>query len=373
VVRSAAASTRLMLMYLGRRGAMSQFAFEAACSALADPRIATTICVSRQNDKFSRYRTLGSCLLPVNTFDSVAGAGLKAWRIPLIRHQIYRRIRRDRVQLVIELMPHIWSPFIVSAIRSAGAQYSVVIHDAIAHPGDPTGWAKNILDQTIRLSDRVITLSETVGRTLVSAGRLDPGKLVTLFHPDMNYGDRQKQIRVEPGQPIRLLFLGRILRYKGLPLFLDTIDALRAEGIPVEFGVFGEGALGPSATRLTAMRAEVINRWLREEEIPSILGRFHAVIVSHIEASQSGVVATALGAGVPVVATPVGGLVEQVIDGVTGMIASGTSASALAEAVKRLIVPHAYDVVCDNIAAAREQRSMARFLEECVKHVRRDT
>jgi hypothetical protein len=83
---------------------------------------------------------------------------------------------------------------------------------------------------------------------------------------------------------------------------------LRAEGVPVSVGVFGEGALVESAARLDAMGAEVVNRWLTEPEIGTILQRYQALVLSHIEASQSDVAATAFGAGLPVIATPDGPL-----------------------------------------------------------------
>jgi glycosyltransferase involved in cell wall biosynthesis len=91
---------------------------------------------------------------------------------------------------------------------------------------------------------------------------------------------------------------------------------VRDRGIAVELGVFGEGDLGSSAERLSVMGAEVINRWLTEAEISVLLPRFHVMVLSHVEASQSGAAAAALGAGLPVIATPVGGIIEQITDGV---------------------------------------------------------
>ena len=88
------------------------------------------------------------------------------------------------------------------------------------------------------------------------------------------------------------------------------------------------GASGPSAARLEAIGAEVVNCWLDASEIGPVLARYHAVVLSHTDASQSGVAAAAIGAGVPVVAMPVGGLIEQVVDGVTGLVALRADARA---------------------------------------------
>jgi glycosyltransferase involved in cell wall biosynthesis len=58
-----------------------------------------------------------------------------------------------------------------------------------------------------------------------------------------------------------------------------------------------------------------------------------AVVLPYREASQSGVAPMAHGLGVPVVATPVGGLAEQLRDGVDGVLARDMTAQALAEAM----------------------------------------
>ena len=147
------------------------------------------------------------------------------------------------------------------------------------------------------------------------------------------------------------------------------VEVLRNEGISVEIGVFGEGALGGNAFRLEAMRAEVVNRWLTESEIAAILPRFHALVLPYTEASRSGVAAAAFGAGLPIIATPVGGLVDQVIDGSTGVIARQADARALSEAAKRLLFnENTYRTICDSIASSWEQRSMGRFVREIVSH-----
>jgi glycosyltransferase involved in cell wall biosynthesis len=150
---------------------------------------------------------------------------------------------------------------------------------------------------------------------------------------------------------------------------LDALDLLADDGIAVELGVFGEGPLGPNAERLKRLGAEVVNRWLTGRELATILSRFHAVVLSHTEASQSGIAAAAFGAGLPVIATPVGGLMEQIIDGQTGVLALRADAPNLAEAIKRLMLdPTLYRAIRHNIAATRENRSMAHFVKDCASH-----
>jgi glycosyltransferase involved in cell wall biosynthesis len=367
--RGSAHRCRVLFMYWGRRG-LTQFVLELARVALADPTLVATVSVSRQNDSFFEFEALGTDIAPIDTFVSNFGALVRPWKILQVRRMIGNIVVMKRIEVVIDLMPHVWSSFVASVVRAAGARYVVVVHDADAHPGDYRTWSvKLLLDRAVAKADRVLTLSTAVAQRLIKRRLMPEERISTLFHPDVSYGEPYLRSPPGPGEPIRLFFLGRIMPYKGLGLFLETVDLLRADDVSVEIGVFGEGDLGALGARLRGS-AEVVNRWLLPQEISAILARCHAVVLSHTEASQSGVVAMALAAGVPVVATPVGGLVEQVQDGITGTIASSVDASALAAAIKRLLLdPVLYKSVCTNIAQSSSQRSMARFVRDCVARV----
>jgi glycosyltransferase involved in cell wall biosynthesis len=360
---------RVMFTYWGRRG-LSRFALDLARTALASERVSASISVSRQNESFADFSELGEGVVPIDTFASNVGAILQAWRIPLIRRQIKRQIAAHRPEVVIELMPHVWSSFLAPVIKAAGVRYVTIVHDANPHPGDYRSASIEWLTmRTLRQADLVLTLSGTVAGRIRGLAKLPHNLIFPLYHPDLDYGGRHVLNPPQPSEPIRLVFLGRIMPYKGLPLFLDTVDELRAQGIAVDVGVFGEGDLGASRARLEAMGAEVVNLWLSEAEIGALLPRYHAIVLSYIEASQSGVAAAAFGAGLPVIATPVGGILEQVEDEVNGVLAKRADSTSLADAAKRLLFdPSLYQLIRYNLAALKDDRSMARFVEECVSH-----
>ena len=185
-----------------------------------------------------------------------------------------------------------------------------------------------------------------------------------LFHPDLSYAPKLPNSD-GTGGPLRVLFFGRILPYKGLSTFVSAMELLKRAGLPIEIGVFGAGDLGRDRARLEQLGAEINNRWLDAAEIAKILGRYDVLVVSHTKASQSGVIAAAHGAGLPVVATPVGGLVEQIIPEVTGLITADTGAEAIAAAVRRLVVNRSlFDRIRRNIKDTAGRRSMERFFSE---------
>ncbi|WP_395760164.1 glycosyltransferase [Candidatus Raskinella chloraquaticus] len=355
-----------MLMYLGRRGAMVRFAREAVEALAWSKAIQGCVVLSRQAEGFESLPERRDHVVGVDTFSSAVGALTSLRNLFHLRRTLQAEIKRRKVEVVIDLMPHVWSPALCRTIRQTGARYAAIAHDATAHPGDNTGYASRWANRSLLKADRVLVLSRATGRQLEEVGSIAAGRITTVFHPDLNY-TTVKRIPWDGTRPMRLLFLGRILPYKGLPLFVEVAERLRNAGIPIEVGVFGEGDLGSCNSRLAALGAAVVNRWLSEDEVAAALAGYDLMVVSHIEASQSGVVAAAHGAGMPVVATPVGGLPEQVEHGVTGLVARAVTVTAIAEAVERLATnPELYGNLAAGIEWSRASRSMHAFLVAAV-------
>ena len=93
----------------------------------------------------------------------------------------------------------------------------------------------------------------------------------------------------------------------------------------------------------------------------------------YIEASQSGVVAVALGRGKPVIVTPVGGLPEQVRHNVTGLVAQETSATALATSILRFVEePQLYQsCAAGALTAARGEIGWPQIASEYANFMRK--
>ncbi len=228
--------------------------------------MAATIMVSRQDKNYGAFSKLAEAHLAVDTFSSDVGAILQAWRIPIIRRRLSAAIEQHRPEVVIELMPHAWSSFLAPVIKAKGVSYVPIIHDWTAHIGDyrSASIIKLSPAHATHQADKLFTLSGAVAGRLTASLGVPADKIYTLFHPGLGYGGRHAIEQLRPGEPLRLLFFGRIMAYKGLTLFLDMADELRRQGIAVEVGVCGEGDLGMNAERLVATGAEVINRWLTE-------------------------------------------------------------------------------------------------------------
>ena len=354
----------LMLAYWGRYGALPQLALELgdACVRLGYGS-RTTISISTSNELFHGYEHLGEVIFPVKTYSSPF-ATLSLAAVLRLRRNLVERLEADGTRAFVTLMPHVWSPLVIPVLRQAGVRHTVIIHDADPHVGDRTAWVNRWLLREVKMADQVVTLTASVAERLIRSNVVPEKKISVLFHPDLTYSRNFGNANSNPG-PLRVLFFGRILPYKGLSQFIGAMEILKRAGVSINVGVFGAGEIGQERARLDALAAEVVNKWIPPADIAGILGRHDVVVISHTKASQSGVIAAAHGAGLPVVATPVGGLTAQIIPEVTGLIAADISAEAVAAAVRRFAEDRNFlRRIRQGIMDTKKERSMDRFFYE---------
>ncbi len=84
-------------------------------------------------------------------------------------------------------------------------------------------------------------------------------------------------------------------------------------------------------------RFEVHNRYVPAQLQAEVFRRCSVVVLPYVEATQSGVVVNAYSYRKPVVASAVGGLVDQVIHGETGLLVPPGDQDALVDALVELL------------------------------------
>ncbi len=352
-----------LFMFWGRRGALVRFALDLMEAAQSEPLLDPLISVSTANERYADFAAYRDQLLPIRTFSSGRGALLDAWRLPGLRAHLRKTIRERQITSVVTLLPHVWSPLTNSVFREMGVRDYAVVHDVDPHPGDRTARVIEWCHQDLARYHRLIALSGATANRLEEKFGVPPERILTLFHPEFEAGHRKPTEMPPDSAPIKLLFMGRIFPYKGLELLIGAAECLAAKGIAVELGVFGEGDISAYSQRLKALNAEVVNRWLSDQEIDQAMTRYHVMVLPYVEASQSGVAGLAQGIGMPIVATPVGGLVEQVDHGRTGLVAERADAAALADTLEHLNADRQLlSRLADGMRAAHGTRSMAQFV-----------
>ncbi len=333
---------RLLLWYWGRRGGGAQFTLGLARALAARGDVALTLALSSGNELLAECRAIGCRLALTDTYASRAGFLRALPRIPAATRALAGLAQEADV--VVSAMTHLWTPLIAPRLP---APYVPVVHDARPHPGDPGLLWDWRLGAELRAARAVVALSDEVAAALHARAPALP--CLRLGLPALPMGTPRPPAE---GPPCFVMF-GRLRAYKGLDLLRDAFALLRQAHPEVRLRVVGQGdaeACAPGLSRLPGVTVEA--RWVAEGEIAALLGGATAVVLPYTEASQSGVVPQALALGVPVVATPVGGLREQVREGAGGVLAEAITPAALAHAMARVLEPGALPTLRESARTA---------------------
>ncbi len=150
--------------------------------------------------------------------------------------------------------------------------------------------------------------------------------------------DRYERVERADGGPVRLTFVARLANVKGLGVLLDALASLDRDDITLS--VVGDG---PDRARWEAQttrlglgdRVEFLG-FRSQSEVAAQLAETDVFVLPSF---AEGVPVTLMepgAAGLPVIATNVGGVTELVVDGETGLVVPPGDAGALAAAVARL-------------------------------------
>ncbi len=316
---------RVLIWQWGRHGAGPRFAAELVRNFAGVPGIEPLLSLS------AGAEILGTaapppCDLAFPTYDGLLGFAVRALRAPVLVPGLAGWLRDNRVDVALCAMPAPLDLLMAAALRRAGVPFAVVVHDADLHPGDTFPLQMRLQRRLLARADRLFALSTHVADRLRQQGIASGRLLMTASLPPFAFGERPPPPGAHGGR-LRLLSFGRLLPYKGLDLLAASL-ALLGERMDFEVRVVGSG---PETAVLDALRAmpgvSVENRWVPEDEVGALLAWADALVLSHREASQSGVAAAAVAARRWLVATRVGGLAEQLRDEPMAIMCDPTPAS----------------------------------------------
>jgi glycosyltransferase involved in cell wall biosynthesis len=142
-----------------------------------------------------------------------------------------------------------------------------------------------------------------------------------------------------PREPDLLLFVGQLIRGKGLDVLLRALTKVRT---PVRLVVVGTGRQGSVYQRLTEKlaltdRVKFVGR-MPPEQLAELYPRATAVVFPSRSPETFGLVGIeAMSHGTPVIASAVGGIGEWLQDGRVGIAVPSGDPAALARAIDRLV------------------------------------
>ncbi|PGH59153.1 glycosyl transferase [Azospirillum palustre] len=143
------------------------------------------------------------------------------------------------------------------------------------------------------------------------------------------------------GDRLSLLFVGRVVRQKGLDVLFEALASL-PDGMRSRIGltIVGDGPARPEleaqAARLALSERIVFRGWLGRDELPAAYRAADAFVFPSRDEGMPNVVLEAMAAGLPVVATRIAGNRDLVVEEETGLMLDADDTPALAAALARL-------------------------------------
>jgi glycosyltransferase involved in cell wall biosynthesis len=155
---------------------------------------------------------------------------------------------------------------------------------------------------------------------------------------------RRGRVRAELGlaadRPVVSL-VGEVGWRKGQATLLEAVTRLRAGGLApgAVFLIAGPGEDAPlrATARALGLDAETVRFLGFRDDVPDLLADSDLLVLPSFEEGFPNTLLEGMALGLPVVATPVDGIPELVVDGVTGDLTPPGDAAALAAAVASLL------------------------------------
>jgi glycosyltransferase involved in cell wall biosynthesis len=197
-----------------------------------------------------------------------------------------------------------------------------------------------------RVTDLSLAVSEGVRDYLLARCALDPAKVRVLHNgvdlARLHQHRPRAEVRQELGFPEAARVVGLVARLdhwgKGHKEFFTALAALK-DRYPMEALIIGGGRREGEMRRLAAdlgLAGRV--RFLgQRRDIPDLLAALDIFVLPSHSEGVSLALLEAMAAGLPVIATKVGGLPEVVRDGENGLLIPPQDSAALAQALARLL------------------------------------
>jgi glycosyltransferase involved in cell wall biosynthesis len=324
---------KILVWQWGRSGRAPRLGVDWAQGFAAAPDVSSALSLSAQAELMHGPNPPAPDLL-VNTYMTTAGYGLRVLSLPWFIPWLTARVRAIAPDVALCAMPGPLDLAMQAALRRLRVPMAVAVHDADSHPGDGLPFQMMLQRRLVRRADALVTLSDHVSSRLREQGLTSGRPVFRTILPQAAFPGLPP-VRAHDG-PFRLLSFGRLLAYKGLDLLHDAL-ALLLPGAPMVVRVVGNGPEGPELAALRRLPGVTVeNRWVPEPEIPALMAWADGVVLSHREASQSGVAAEALAAGRYLVATRVGGLAEQAAGDPAALLCD-VNAESLAAALRAVL------------------------------------
>lgn len=256
------------------------------------------------------------------------------------RKKLKRAFKNKHYDFIINTMANYWDVMISSLIDAD--EIVCFIHDPLSHSG--MSLRGKILERCMyKRADQVVVHTKSFIPVVQNKYGFPTDKIHHSPHCRLKaYKLGNIQANKDPfySGKINYLFFGYIREYKGLHILAKAYKTLAVDrNLPVTLTIAGSGDFNPYRNEYASLpNVRIINRRIKDEEIEKLFSAPQCVVVlPYLDATQSGVIVTALEFGAPIIATDTGGLKEQLQDGKIGLFCKPGDADSLSEQMLHML------------------------------------
>lgn len=232
----------------------------------------------------------------------------------------------------------------------------------------------------VRRQSGIVTLSHAVEEQLQ---QICPGvRSQTIPHPlYSNFGERTDTLRARRQLGMQgtdqqvmdrkvLLFFGLIREYKGLDLLLEAMTLLDGSYTLVVagecYGSFDRYRQIIDSERFAPIRNNLIlnDKYIPDKDVKVYFSAADLSVLPYRSATQSGISSISWNFDVPLITTPVGGLIESVGEAGTGLLAESISPEGIAQAIRKYFAENKKEEYLYNISRLKKELSWESFADK---------
>jgi glycosyltransferase involved in cell wall biosynthesis len=237
---------------------------------------------------------------------------------------------------------HMYASAAASAIATGWSGTPLVLTEH-SEAGWRGPWARLVSRVMYRRARHIIAVSESIRQRLIVQDRVPLAQVTVIANalPELMEGYLPFPLAALSGLSGRALVgvVARLQPEKGVQHFLQAAAMVAAATPRVGFVIVGDG---PQRSQLETLAAEVgiAGRSVflgYQPDARSIMSMLDVLVVPSVSEGTPLVVLEAMAAGVPVVASAVGGIPEQVHHGCEGLLVPPCDPAALARAIQELL------------------------------------
>jgi glycosyltransferase involved in cell wall biosynthesis len=345
--------------HLGTTGGAERLALDIA-TRLSAARYRSTLCATRiapptmlnedESQGVRMLREAGAGFLPLHRRSR---GDLSPWR------KLVRYLRRERVAV---LHAHMFGSNAWGTVLGRLARVPVIVaHEHTwSFEGEPV---RKLVDREVigRFSDAFLAVSQEDRRKMIEIERV-PARRIRFLPNGIQAREPTpgRDVRAELGLDTGPLVgaVGALRPQKGYDVLIEAALLLRRTHPRLRLLIAGEGPDRPRLEELIARLAasETVTLLGRRMDVPDVLAALDvAVSASNYEGSPLAVMEY-MEAGLPIVATRVGGVPDLIDDGVHGLLVEPGDPAALARAVEELLADPARGAALGERARERRRR-----------------